>query len=432
MSFSSKKISKFISISFVIISLSMFLFLFIRSKIYDLSLVYYKKYWILVGIFFLFSIISFFINHKININLFIITTSILSSIYLIEFTLNILEWNNRVGDKRSVNKFYKSKLNEYDQITTLIPPSAFLSYSKDKYFPLSLAPNYFSVTCNETGQYIINKNDRYGFNTKDQTWDENEIDFIFLGDSFTYGSCVSQNNNIDGHIRKISKNKKDILNLGMPGNGPLISYAALREYFPKKKKIKYIVMFFYINDFQNIENEKKNFFLNQYLKNDKFSQNLISRPDYHLKNYLKKNYQRNHQMKFEFLRLTKLRMLLNSLIMNPYDLEKYYTQDNLNYLKDILLKINSNYKDSKLFIVYLPSYSYYFGNKSHILDIQKKKEELFNEFNNLGLSVLDLDIEFQKIKNKRSLFSKHKKQNHYSSYGYETSAKSILSFVNQF
>ena len=168
-------------------------------------------------------------------------------------------------------------------------------------------------------------------------------------------------------------------------------------------------MFLYINDFQNIENEKKNFFLNQYLKNDKFSQNLISRPDYHLKNYLKKNYQRNHQMKFEFLRLTKLRMLLNSLIMNPYDLEKYYTQDNLNYLKDILLKINSNYKDSKLFIVYLPSYSYYFGNKSHILDIQKKKEELFNEFNNLGLSVLDLDIEFQKIKNKRSLFSKHKK-----------------------
>ena len=432
MSFSSKKISKFISISFVIISLSMFLFLFIRSKIYDLSLVYYKKYWILVGIFFLFSIISFFINHKININLFIITTSILSSIYLIEFTLNILEWNNRVGDKRSVNKFYKSKLNEYDQITTLIPPSAFLSSSKNKYFPLSLAPNYFSVTCNETGQYIINKNDRYGFNTKDQTWDKNEIDFIFLGDSFTYGSCVSQNNNIDGHIRKISKNKKDILNLGMPGNGPLISYAALREYFPKKKKIKYIVMFLYINDFQNIENEKKNFFLNQYLKNDKFSQNLISRPDYHLKNYLKKNYQRNHQMKFEFLRLTKLRMLLNSLIMNPYDLEKYYTQDNLNYLKDILLKINSNYKDSKLFIVYLPSYSYYFGNKSHILDIQKKKEELFNEFNNLGLSVLDLDIEFQKIKNKRSLFSKHKKQNHYSSYGYETSAKSILSFVNQF
>ena len=432
MSFSSKKISKFISISFVIISLSMFLFLFIRSKIYDLSLVYYKKYWILVGIFFLFSIISFFINHKININLFIITTSILSSIYLIEFTLNILEWNNRVGDKRSVNKFYKSKLNEYDQITTLIPPSAFLSYSRNKYFPLSLAPNYFSVTCNETGQYIINKNDRYGFNTKDQTWDKNEIDFIFLGDSFTYGSCVSQNNNIDGHIRKISKNKKDILNLGMPGNGPLISYAALREYFPKKKKIKYIVMFLYINDFQNIENEKKNFFLNQYLKNDKFSQNLISRPDYHLKNYLKKNYQRNHQMKFEFLRLTKLRMLLNSFTMNPYDLEKYYTQDNLNYLKDILLKINSNYKDSKLFIVYLPSYSYYFGNKSHILDIQKKKEELFNEFNNLGLSVLDLDIEFQKIKNKRSLFSKHKKQNHYSSYGYETSAKSILSFVNQF
>ncbi len=432
MSFSSKKISKFISISLVMISLSMFLILFIRSKIYDLSLVYYQKYLILVGILFLFSIISFFINHKININLFIITISILSSIYLVEFTLSILEWNNRVGDKRTVNQFYKSKLNEYDQITTLIPPSAFLRSNRNKYFPLSLAPNYFSVTCNETGQYIINKNDRYGFNTKDQTWDENEIDFIFLGDSFTYGSCVSQNDNIDGHIRKISKNKKNILNLGMPGNGPLTSYAALREYFPKNKKIKYIVWFLYINDFQNIENEKKNFFLNQYLKDDKFSQNLILKPEYHLKNYLKKNYQRNHQMKFEFLRLTKLKMLLNSFTMNPYDLGKYYTKDNLNYLKNILLKIKKNYKDSKLLIVYLPSYSYYYGSESHTLEIQKKKEKLFNEFSNLGLAVLDLDIEFQKIENKRSIFSKHKKQNHYSSYGYEVSANSILSFVNQF
>ena len=430
MSFPSKKISKLISISFVITSLSMFLFLFIRAKIYDLSLFYYQKYLILVGVFFIFSIISFFINHKININLFIITSSILCSIYLIEFTLNILEWNNRVGDKRSVNKFYKSKLNEHDQITTLIPPSAFLRANTNKYFPLSLAPNYFTVTCNETGQHIVNKNDRYGFNNKDQTWDENEIDLILLGDSFTYGLCVSQNNNIDGHIRKISKNKKNILNLGMPGNGPLISYAALREYFPKKKKTKYIVWFLYINDFQNIENEKKNFILNQYLNNDKFSQNLISRPEYHLKNYLKKNYQRNHQMKFEFLRLTKLKMLLKSFTMNPYDLGKYYTQDNLKYLKDILLRINRNYKDTKLFVVYLPSYSYYFGDKSLILDIQKKKGELFNEFNNLGISVLDLDIEFQKIKNKRSIFSKHKKQNHYSSYGYEITANSVLSLIN--
>ena len=32
---------------------------------------------------------------------------------------------------------------------------------------------------------------------------------------------------------------------------------------------------------------KKNFFKSIF-KNDKFSQNLISRPDYHLKNYLKK------------------------------------------------------------------------------------------------------------------------------------------------
>ncbi len=80
----------------------------------------------------------------------------------------------------------------------------------------------------------------------------------------------------------------------------------------------------------------------------------------------------------------------------------------------------------------MPSYSYYYGSKSHTLEIQKKKEKLFNEFSNLGLAVLDLDIEFQKIENKRSIFSKHKKQNHYSSYGYEVSANSILSFVNQF
>ena len=82
------------------------------------------------------------------------------------------------------------------------------------YFPLSGLSNRKTIHCNENGYYSIYQSDRYGFNNPDKEWDKDKIEFLLVGDSFTYGQCVNVQDTISGNLRKLSNNKKGILNLG--------------------------------------------------------------------------------------------------------------------------------------------------------------------------------------------------------------------------
>ena len=59
----------------------------------------------------------------------------------------------------------------------------------------------------------------------------------------------------------------------MRGNGPLIEYATLREYLDTKVK-KVLWIYYEGNDLANLENEKTNDILINYLKDLNFTQNL--------------------------------------------------------------------------------------------------------------------------------------------------------------
>ena len=59
----------------------------------------------------------------------------------------------------------------------------------------------------------------------------------------------------------------------MSGNGPLIEYATLREYLNTNVK-KVLWIYFEGNDLRNLENEKTNDILINYLKDLNFTQNL--------------------------------------------------------------------------------------------------------------------------------------------------------------
>jgi len=65
---------------------------------------------------------------------------------------------------------------------------------------------------------ITYHSDRHGFNNPDSIWSSDEISFITIGDSFTHGDCVNQNNAIASNLRLFTN--KQGLNLGMGGNGP--------------------------------------------------------------------------------------------------------------------------------------------------------------------------------------------------------------------
>ena len=85
----------------------------------------------------------------------------------------------------------------------------------------------------------IDKTDRFGFNNPDDEWDK-KIDILIVGDSFAQGACVNRPNDIASVIRKFSK--KNVINIGVGGNGPLLEYATLREYLsPKVKNIFWLL-----------------------------------------------------------------------------------------------------------------------------------------------------------------------------------------------
>ena len=63
-----------------------------------------------------------------------------------------------------------------------------LNKIKKDIFPLSGISNSKTIHCNESGFYSIYQSDRYGFNNPDEEWDNSEIEYLLIGDSFT--NCV--------------------------------------------------------------------------------------------------------------------------------------------------------------------------------------------------------------------------------------------------
>ena len=129
--------------------------------------------------------------------------------------------------------------------------------------------------CNEKIFYSIFKSDRFGFNNNDNIWEQDEIEYVLFGDSYVMGSCVDSEYNISSNLENFSK--KEILNLGYAGAGPLIYLATMREYLPEVKINKIIFFWFEYNDPKDLSKELKNSILVKYLENSNFSQNLKSK-----------------------------------------------------------------------------------------------------------------------------------------------------------
>ena len=67
-------------------------------------------------------------------------------------------------DIRSHIKYYIDQLLQNPNIVLPIGPSAYLS-DKESYIPLSGISNSKTIFCNEQGEYVAYKSDRFGFNT---------------------------------------------------------------------------------------------------------------------------------------------------------------------------------------------------------------------------------------------------------------------------
>ena len=423
------------------------------SQIGSISKTYY--YFLFTSLFFIFINFYFiFVSLKNKINILIIYFSLFISISLIEIYLEIYKpylpsqilTNERIKiakekninfDKRSKYQVIQSMIDsgkksylKYEPYMTVEYDGNGLNYKNEKIFPLTGISNIYTTLSNETGTYPIILTDDYGFNNTVKL--EKEMEYALIGDSFTEGYSVEQNENISAFMRK---NKIEVYNFGIGGSGPLVHLGVFREYVQKVKPKKVIWLFYEGNDiFPDIYRESKSQFLMKYLNDSNFQQNLINNQakiNSALSIFIEKRTNDYFLLNNPYIRIIKLNNIRELLLSN---IKKNYTnnvslEQKTNGLKEleILKKILENVDKSisswngKFYFLYLPSYNSILSNEENI-----HKKEIFQFLKKLNIQFYDLENEiFNKYDDRISLFP-FRLNGHYNKQAY----KHIANFIS--
>jgi hypothetical protein len=382
-------------------------------------------------------------------NISLVIFSILLAIYMIEIVYGLYHISSYkhkkwAKHKRSKYDIYMDYKNSGKDVVVSVHPASFISKinNEDKIHPLSGISNKSTIHCNESGYWKIYKSDRYGFNNPDKEWDKLHFDFVLIGDSFTLGTCVHEKDTIAGQLR----NKTEVLNLGYSGNGPLLEYATLREYF-KHIEAKNVLWLYYENDLKNFQLELSNKVLFNYLADINFTQDLINRQkeiDYIVSNALLqalKKYQIEKNVLFRLEEFNFKRVLLLSYIRHRLSLMFKINLENISLIS--LKEGESNYPDefsellvqannlviknnSKLYFVYLPAYPGIYNSTTDRQRLQDYKK-VINLVEELNIPIIDTykDL-FSNRPDPKSLFTLPKASSHYNVEGYRLVVKTIL------
>ena len=403
------------------------------------------------------SFLLFYINQKIKTYIYIFCISILISFYAFEFYLTFINtipeqwgWGNINEKKRIYKKETGRNFDERSKIeilndlkkeninTTLMvsPGWYYVNQEQKEILPLSGISNQNTIANNENGYYMVYKSDRYGFNNPDIEWDKQDTELLVIGDSYAHGLSVNRPNDISSILRTLSN--KSLINLGYSGNGPLMSYASLREYFPRGVK-KVFWLYFEGNDLEDLKKELKDPILSKYLLDNNYTQNLKlkqktinSKSEQLLQKNLEKINNINHHQRGElrvsitnFVKLFQLRRMFIILPksrakfnIHPFDEESF---------KKIFFKINNFIENNgaKLYFVYLPNYPRY-----KFKDYRNYLNEIKTIVENFNVKFIDINEEvFLKEKDPLSLYP-FKYENHYTREAYEKIANIIFESLN--
>ena len=188
---------------------------------------------------------------------------------------------------------------------------------------------------------------------------KNKTKYLLLGDSFVHGFAVNKPDDISYQLRELSK--ENVINLGFGGNGPLTSYATLKEFFPNN--VENILWFFFEgNDLDDLTHEKKNKILMEYFKDDSYSQNLkLKEKEIKkvFKNYTDKqlkiraNMEKRQNRLIKYIMLWNLRSKVQFLVANFGVKKDLNTDDNFNLYLDILKVNNFSKQSNSNYILFL-------------------------------------------------------------------------------
>ena len=447
-------IINFLVYFYLIFFLFLFSYTFYRAQIiHDGNQIsYYLKYYLIFG----FTIIVwlavlFFTNVKIKKITIIIFSSIIFSLYFYE---TIRYFEKSILNSSLVKKLYKKKLHQindkqktkYEIIEELkltssinvvpsIFPKIFLENkfkNELKIFPLGGVSNATTVFCREGKDFSIYKSDRFGFNNADNLWDKKKINWFLVGDSFTQGSCVKQEENFSSQIGYITK--ENSISVGMSGNGPLTELASLKEYALFKKPKNILWLYFERNDLNDLKKEKFNKILIKYLENN-FSQNLIlkqNQVDKILFNQiksaeenLKNNKINNNNNILNFNKIIRLKIVRDKMALDRgliFDIDPLFEKIIIN-AQNLIKKW-----DGKLYFIYLPDKERY-SSKNTKDETYLKKNHVIEIIENLNIPIIDIHDDFLAKANDPLGFYADRIYGHFSPDGYKKISQFIVSKI---
>ena len=417
-----KAMGKYSLLEIIVNSFFIVIFLISLSSFYliDQALVSIS---LVVGILLVFSL-----KQNIKINLMLLFLSILIVTYFVEITLNFIPKNSNF-DNRTPYEVYKNIISKGVDAVPAVYPALFLEkFDESGFMPAGGVSNKTTIFCNESGEYLIYKSDRHGFNNPDKVWNE-DPNIILIGDSFTHGSCVLQDNDIASHMRKINGNK-NVRNLGMGASGPLLELMILKEFALSKKPSKIFWLFFEGNDISELAIEKKSKRLIKYLYSDE-NMGLSKKQSYvdemllkYIDDSIVKNDLNSFMKRRKFLRLYNIRNLLNKFFFQNFNFD--YTIDSMFF--SVLNEANRYAKTNKseIIFVYLPSFERY---STPSIDRDYYKKGIINKVKELGINVIDIDnLVFNKSDDPLSFFPLRANV-HYTSNAYSKIASKILESI---
>lgn len=119
--------------------------------------------------------------------------------------------------------------------------------------PLSTRSRAVMLGCNEGDQrdFPIWHTDRYGFNNDDTVY-ASSARILIVGDSFAWGSCVQQSENVAAVLRRAGYPTSSV---GVGGYGPIFELATLKEYGERFKPKIVLWLYFDGNDISDLKDK---------------------------------------------------------------------------------------------------------------------------------------------------------------------------------
>lgn len=387
------------------------------------------------------------------------------SLYLIEIFLTFYQSDNQKNlvsiyktrvknakllnhkiDYRSPEEFYNFVLKEKNIILKkgyiyrkeVFQSKIIKDYKKNsKPIPFRGPYNSFSFAYNEYLRYEIIENDRYGFKNPDSIYLKN-IDLALFGDSFTEGYGLANQFDISGVLRTKNINAA---NFGIPGAGPILSYATIKEYIEVLKPKTVVFLYCEANDLTDLNFEKKDKYLSKYLDVN-YKQGLSSRKKENLVFYNKfvnemgnnwsqtSNFivSKNKEYFKDIVELTNLKNILREI--NYIFFKRKSDVENIVKLVDKMRNVSIKHGSNFLFI-YLPTWERYYTKNTKFSKYIGSKKDILMSLKKKNINYIDIDKVFIKSVNNIDNYFPLNFYGHFSKEGYSIVAESIANYINK-